>query len=122
MSIPPPSLGWTRVRSLITSPSLHSSIDILLVSVLLAAARTSLSYLASAAYDALTVTARIEQHDPAYDWVMAWLAAPERSRGARNWEVDTRMLGGRGGKGAGWTVETGLMLLPNFRMYALPPS
>ncbi len=65
----------------------------------------------------LTLTAHIEQHDPAYDWMMAWLAQPQLQHKARNFEVDTRTAQNRIGRRQEWDEEA-VMLLPNFGKWA----
>lgn len=109
----PSSRLATIVLDLVESPALRDGLRLIVLGGILEAARRAASLIFNEIYSRLTITARIEQHDPAYDWLMAWLSEPERQITARNFEVDTRSS--QRETLTGWTPETGLMLLPNFR-------
>jgi hypothetical protein len=139
-SVPPlpPSRLVNVVLDLVESPALRDGLRLIVLGGILEAARRGASLLFNEIYSrkslsdhntpitthsravlhlGLTITAHIEQHDPAYDWVMAWLSEPERQISARNFEVDTRSTQKQAT--SGWKPETGLMLLPNFRKWVV---
>jgi hypothetical protein len=62
---------------------------------------------------AITIQAVFSEDDPAYGWIMTWLAVPERQSDARNFEVVSTKYPERleeGGRDDG----DGLALIPAF--------